>query len=168
MSVCQLCICSDQIDLYLRDHTWLRVCVRHCLEPRLWPLQTNDNPLGRCLWTHLTRLCTVKDRRCLLLSEYQTCHEATFYIITNVIVYSCLRVPWCVLRVCVHVTGVHFVLMGLDRSAGMCLITEQTGIRAPLTESHNHLVTDKMWRILVVFYQASVWGEIGKNIMILV
>lgn len=30
-------------------------------------------------------------------------------------------------------TDVHFVLMGSDRSGGMCLITGQTGIRAPLS-----------------------------------
>lgn len=45
---------------------------------------------------------------------------------------------------CVHVTGVHFVLAASGRSAGMCLITEQTGIRALVTETCNHMVTVKM------------------------
>lgn len=39
---------------------------------------------------------------------------------------------------------VHFVLMVLDRSAGMRLITEQTAVRVPETERHSYMVSDKM------------------------
>lgn len=43
----------------------------------------------------------------------------------------------------VRMTDVHFVLLVLDRSAGMSLMTEQTAIRALVTERHSYLVSDK-------------------------
>lgn len=78
---------------------------------------------------------------CSLLSEYQVCQVKTFLHKRQ-----CHMRVWSRLRVsrCVHVTGVHFVLVASGRSAGMCLITEQGGIRALMTETCNHMVTVKM------------------------
>lgn len=48
------------------------------------------------------------------------------------------------LHVCFESECGCFVLSELDGRTGMCLITEQTGIRALVTERLKHLVTDTM------------------------